>query len=37
MKPRQRRWVFLAAAGGFLAFYLWGLIGLPGFGHYPGP
>ncbi|HWR48249.1 MAG TPA: MnhB domain-containing protein [Pseudonocardiaceae bacterium] len=37
MTPRQRRWVFLAAAGGFLAFYLWGLVGLPGFGDYPGP
>jgi multicomponent Na+:H+ antiporter subunit B len=37
MTPSQRRWIFLVAGGGFLAFYLWGLIGLPGFGHYPGP
>lgn len=37
MTPRQRRWVFLAGAAGFLAFYLWGLVGLPGFGRYPGP
>ena len=37
MTPSQRRWVFLVAGGGFLAFYLWGLVGLPGFGHYPGP
>lgn len=37
MTPRQRRWIFLAAAAGLLAFYVWGLIGLPGFGHYPGP
>ncbi|MGH9068183.1 MAG: MnhB domain-containing protein [Acidimicrobiales bacterium] len=37
MTPSQRRWVFLAAMGGLLAFYLWGLLGLPAFGHYPGP
>jgi len=37
MKPGQRRWVFLVAMAGVLAFYLWGLVGLPGFGHYPGP
>jgi len=37
MTPVGRRWVFLAGAAGFLAFYLWGLIGLPGFGDYPGP
>lgn len=37
MKPGQRRWVFLIAVAGLLAFYLWGLDGLPGFGHYPGP
>lgn len=37
MTPRQRRWIFLTAASGMLAFYLWGLVGLPGFGHYPGP
>jgi multicomponent Na+:H+ antiporter subunit B len=37
MTPAVRRWVFLAGAVGFAAFYLWGLAGLPGFGGYPGP
>jgi len=37
MTPAVRRWVFLAGAAGLAAFYLWGLTGLPGFGHYPGP
>jgi multicomponent Na+:H+ antiporter subunit B len=37
MTPGQRRWIFLLGAAGLAAFYLWGLIGLPGFGHYPGP
>ena len=37
MRPAARRWVFLIAGGGFVAFYLWGLAGLPGFGNYPGP
>jgi multicomponent Na+:H+ antiporter subunit B len=37
MTPGQRRWIFLAGAAGLAAFYLWGLTGLPGFGHYPGP
>jgi multicomponent Na+:H+ antiporter subunit B len=37
MSPVTRRWVFLAAIAGLAAFYLWGLVGLPGFGHYPGP
>ncbi|MBO0806740.1 MAG: sodium:proton antiporter [Actinobacteria bacterium] len=37
MTAAQRRWLFLAGAAGFAAFYLWGLTGLPGFGHYPGP
>ena len=37
MTPAQRRWIFLAGGAGLLAFYLWGLLGLPGFGHYPGP
>ena len=37
MTPGQRRWLFLAGAAGFAAFYLWGLTGLPGFGNYPGP
>jgi multicomponent Na+:H+ antiporter subunit B len=37
MTPRQRRWIFLVAGAGLVAFYLWGLLGLPGFGRYPGP
>jgi multicomponent Na+:H+ antiporter subunit B len=37
MTPGLRRWVFLAAGAGLVAFYLWGLSGLPGFGSYPGP
>ena len=37
MTPRQRLWLFGVAIAGFAAFYLWGLAGLPGFGHYPGP
>jgi multicomponent Na+:H+ antiporter subunit B len=37
MTPGQRRRVFLVAGAGLVAFYLWGLSGLPGFGHYPGP
>jgi len=37
MTPSLRRWVFLAGIGGLVAFYLWGLLGLPGFGSYPGP
>jgi len=37
MTPTQRRWVFLAGVAGLVAFYLWGLLGLPGFGNYPGP
>jgi multicomponent Na+:H+ antiporter subunit B len=37
MTPTTRRWVFLIAGAGLVAFYLWGLTGLPGFGHYPGP
>jgi multicomponent Na+:H+ antiporter subunit B len=37
MTPSLRRWVFLAGAAGLVAFYLWGLFGLPGFGNYPGP
>ncbi len=37
MSQAQRRWVFLAAIAGLAAFYLWGLVGLPGFGNYPGP
>jgi multicomponent Na+:H+ antiporter subunit B len=37
MTPAQRRWVFLIAGAVFVAFYLWGMTGLPGFGNYPGP
>jgi multicomponent Na+:H+ antiporter subunit B len=37
MTPAARRWVFLVAGAGLVAFYLWGLTGLPGFGDYPGP
>lgn len=37
MTAVQRRWLFLAGLAGLVAFYLWGLTGLPGFGHYPGP
>jgi multicomponent Na+:H+ antiporter subunit B len=37
MTPAQRRWLFLLGIAGFGAFYLWGLLGLPGFGNYPGP
>jgi multicomponent Na+:H+ antiporter subunit B len=37
MTPSQRRWIFLIGAAGLVAFLMWGLSGLPGFGHYPGP
>ncbi len=37
MTPSQRRWIFLAGGAALVAFYLWGLLGLPGFGSYPGP
>lgn len=37
MTPSQRRSVFLIGGAGLVAFYLWGLLGLPGFGNYPGP
>jgi len=37
MTPAQRRWLFGIGVTGLIAFYLWGLSGLPGFGHYPGP
>ena len=37
MTPAGRRWIFVAAIAGLAAFYLWGHVGLPGFGNYPGP
>ncbi len=37
MTPSQRRWLFGIGGAGLVAFYLWGLLGLPGFGNYPGP
>jgi multicomponent Na+:H+ antiporter subunit B len=37
MTPALRRRIFLVAGAGLVAFYLWGLSGLPGFGNYPGP
>ena len=37
MTPGLRRWIFLVAGAGLVAFYLWGLSWLPGFGRYPGP
>ena len=37
MSIQARRWIFLTAIAGLVAFYLWGLVGLPGFGNYPGP
>lgn len=37
MTSTQRRVAFLVAMGVLAGFYLWGLSGLPGFGHYPGP
>jgi len=37
MSPSVRRTVFFVAAAGMLAFYVWGLAGLPAFGHYRGP
>lgn len=37
MSDRLRLVVFLVGAAGFAAFFLWGLTGLPAFGHYQGP
>jgi multicomponent Na+:H+ antiporter subunit B len=37
VSARLRLWLFLAGMAGLAACYLWGLGGLPGFGHYPGP
>src|ERR1035438_4068220 len=37
MTAGQRRLIFGLGAAGLVSFYLWGLLGLPGFGNYPGP
>jgi multicomponent Na+:H+ antiporter subunit B len=37
MTARQRLWLFVIAAAGLVACYLWAFAGLPGFGNYPGP
>ena len=37
MTPGQRRAMFLVGMAGLAAFFIWGLLGLPGFGRYPGP
>ncbi len=37
MRPERRLLFFVAAAAGFAAFLVWGLTGLPAFGHYRGP
>lgn len=37
MRPAQRKWIFAGAAAVLVACYVWGLTGLPDFGHYPGP
>jgi multicomponent Na+:H+ antiporter subunit B len=37
MTPGQRHVMFFIGAAGLAAFFIWGLLGLPGFGHYPGP
>ncbi len=37
MSTRVRKYVFLAAAAGFVLLFAWGISGLPRFGNYPGP
>jgi multicomponent Na+:H+ antiporter subunit B len=37
MTSRSRSWLFGIGLAGLLACYLWGLLGLPAFGRYPGP
>jgi multicomponent Na+:H+ antiporter subunit B len=37
MTDRTRRLLFLVAPAGFGVFFMWGLLGLPAFGHYAGP
>jgi len=37
MTPRARQTLMLVAGAGLLAFFVWGAVGLPDFGHYRGP
>jgi multicomponent Na+:H+ antiporter subunit B len=37
MNYQARTALFIVSGLGFLCFYIWGLHGLPGLGHYPGP
>jgi multicomponent Na+:H+ antiporter subunit B len=37
VNQRVRKALSIVGGLGFLCFYVWGLHGLPGFGHYPGP
>jgi multicomponent Na+:H+ antiporter subunit B len=37
VRNRTRLLLFAAGVAAFVAFYLWGMTGLPGFGHYLGP
>jgi multicomponent Na+:H+ antiporter subunit B len=37
MSPRRREALMLVAAGALLGFFVWGVVGLPDFGHYRGP
>lgn len=37
MSPRTRLLLFLAGAAAALPLLIWGMLGLPDFGHYPGP
>ena len=37
MTPRLRLWLLAGGGAGLAAFFLWGLLDLPAFGHYRGP
>jgi multicomponent Na+:H+ antiporter subunit B len=37
VSPRARQLIMLAAGAGLLAFFVYGVVGLPDFGHYRGP
>ena len=37
MTAAVRKWLFFAGLAGLMAFFLWGVTRLPGFGNYPGP